>query len=232
MSDMNARRAPTPDEIARGTRIRIARKAKGVTHKEVADHLGVTESAVSQWEAGRTFPGPTQITRLATYLQVSVTGILTGIPEQADGVPAADNHSDIDDYPVDVPVYGVERIGLDGAFLVTSHIVERLKRLPGIAKLADVYSINIVSDRMAPWAREGDVICISPSRPPSVGSMVVVTMRDEKTGSPTTLIKEYLGRAGTSFKLRQYNPDETVTVDGSRIVSMHRVLTLRELIGQ
>jgi transcriptional regulator with XRE-family HTH domain len=229
---MSARRPPTPDEIARGTRIRIARKARGVTHKEVADHLGVTESAVSQWEAGRTFPGPNQITRLATYLQVSVQSILTGLPGSSEATIAADNLTDIGDYPSDIPVYGVERIGLDGAFLVTSQVVERIKRLPGVAKLADCYAINIVSDKMAPWAREGDIIYVAPSRPPAVGSMVVVNATDPQSGENLTLVKEYLGRSGTGFKLRQYNPDKTFVVDASRIQSMHRVLTLRELIGQ
>lgn len=232
MTDMSARRPPSPEEIARGTRIRIARKAKGLTHKEVADYLGITESAISQWEAGRTFPSPNQITKLATYLQVSAQSILTGVAAISDATPAADNLTDLPGYPSDVPVYGVERIGLDGAFLVGSTIVEHVKRLPGIAKLADVYAINIVSDKMAPWAREGDIVYVSPSRPPAVNSMVVVNSKDPETGESLTLIKEYLGRSGSGFKLRQYNPDKTFVIPADRIVSMHRVLTLRELIGQ
>lgn len=232
MSEMSARRPPTPDEIARGTRIRIARKARGLTHKEVADFLGITESAVSQWEAGRTFPSPGQITKLATYLQVSVGGILTGVSGGAETTPAADNLTDFTGYPSDVPVYGVNRIGLNGAFLVGSNIVEYVKRLPGIAKLTDVYAVNIVSDIMAPWAREGDIVYVSPSRPPAVNSMVLVNSKDPETGEAMTLVKEYLGRVGSSFKLRQYNPDKIVELAADRIVSMHRVLTLRELIGQ
>lgn len=232
MSEMSPRRPPTPEEIARGARIRTARKARNLTHKEVADYLGLTESAVSQWEAGRTFPSPTQITRLASYLQVSVESILTGLPGRSEAIPAPDNLTDIGGYPEDVPVYAVERIGLEGAFSVSSYVAERVKRLPGIAKLADVYAINIVSDRMVPWAKEGDIIYVSPSRPPAVGSLVVVHFDDPATGQDITLIKEYMGRTGNGYRLRQYNPDLTVTVEASRIKSMHRILTLRELIGQ
>lgn len=38
------------------SKLACLREQRGLTQKEVADELGITRQAVSQWEAGRTFP--------------------------------------------------------------------------------------------------------------------------------------------------------------------------------
>lgn len=44
----------TPTMETMGDRIRRLREAKGWTQRELADRVGVTEAAVSQWERGET----------------------------------------------------------------------------------------------------------------------------------------------------------------------------------
>lgn len=51
-----------------GSRIRAARKMRGITLAELADTLGVHSSAISQWECGRTSPRPEMQVRIAQAL--------------------------------------------------------------------------------------------------------------------------------------------------------------------
>ena len=51
--------------------LRTLRKAKGLTQRELAGHLGVTQQMVAKWEKGQSTPGPDQLTRMAELLEVS-----------------------------------------------------------------------------------------------------------------------------------------------------------------
>lgn len=66
--------APPLDEQAiradQAVKIREARTAAGRTQQQVADHLGVTKGAVSEWEGGKSSPRPSLQIALATYLGV------------------------------------------------------------------------------------------------------------------------------------------------------------------
>lgn len=54
------------------------RKEKGLTQKELAQKLNVTDKAVSKWETGRSAPDIAMLTPLADTLEVTVVEILQG----------------------------------------------------------------------------------------------------------------------------------------------------------
>lgn len=54
------------------------RRKKGMTQQELADELGVTNKAVSNWETGETFPETKQLIPLADIFGVSVDDLLQG----------------------------------------------------------------------------------------------------------------------------------------------------------
>lgn len=53
-----------------------ARKAAGKTQKQTADHLGITDSAVNQWEKGKTFPKTELLPKLAKFYGCTVDELL------------------------------------------------------------------------------------------------------------------------------------------------------------
>jgi transcriptional regulator with XRE-family HTH domain len=61
-----------------GSRIRNMRKAKLVTQEKLADMVGVTRSAVAQWETDRVMPGRPHLNTLATLFDCSVSFLLSG----------------------------------------------------------------------------------------------------------------------------------------------------------
>ena len=69
--------------VSMGEIISTLRKEKGMTQKEIADQLGITDKAVSKWERNIAFPDTATIPKLAEILGVSVEDLM-----QVKAVPA------------------------------------------------------------------------------------------------------------------------------------------------
>lgn len=59
-----------------GKIISTLRKEKGLTQKELADKLNITDKAVSKWERDIAFPDTATIPKLAEILEVSVEELM------------------------------------------------------------------------------------------------------------------------------------------------------------
>lgn len=65
----------------RGDVVRALREARGLTQRDLAEALGVTDKAVSKWETGRGLPDITLVEPLARALGVSVAELFAGEPK-------------------------------------------------------------------------------------------------------------------------------------------------------
>jgi transcriptional regulator with XRE-family HTH domain len=68
-----------------GTRIRATRRERGLTQDELAERVGVSRSAVAQWETGRTGQVTGNLSRIAGALQVNVEFLMVGDDKRAAG---------------------------------------------------------------------------------------------------------------------------------------------------
>ena len=66
------------DNTKLGSLIRALRREAGLTQRELAEALGVTDKAVSKWERGLSLPDISLLTPLAEILGVTVTELLRG----------------------------------------------------------------------------------------------------------------------------------------------------------
>ena len=64
------------DRIIIGQRIAELRKNKGLTQAELADRIGVSHQAVSQWERSETLPDILTLPALAEILGESISAIM------------------------------------------------------------------------------------------------------------------------------------------------------------
>lgn len=74
--------------------IATQRKEKGMTQKQLADILGVTDKAVSKWERGNGQPDIQFLEPLADALGVTVIELLRGEIKQAEGISPNENTED------------------------------------------------------------------------------------------------------------------------------------------
>ena len=71
----------TPQDI--GTRIRAVRRDRGLTQDDLADRVGVSRSAVAQWETGRTGQITGNLSRIADVLEINVEFLMYGDDKRA-----------------------------------------------------------------------------------------------------------------------------------------------------
>lgn len=75
-----------------GNLIRSLRKKKGLTQKELAQMLCVTDKAVCKWEKGRGCPNITLISQLSKVLEVDIQSILQGYLDKNQKIGENMNH--------------------------------------------------------------------------------------------------------------------------------------------
>ena len=90
-------------------RITELRKKKNMTQEDVARAIGVTNQAVSKWEAGINYPDVELIPRIASLFGVSVNYLFAG-EEETSGVPADVMPELADDGKVRVFVFKGKRL--------------------------------------------------------------------------------------------------------------------------
>ena len=114
-----------------GPFIRQLRKERGMTQRELAAVLNVTDKAVSKWELGASLPDVGLLLPLAESLGVSVTELLGGArasepPAKAPEAPLRDTAGDILSYTQKTSSQRREKLrlwlfaGLSGSFLLSA----------------------------------------------------------------------------------------------------------------
>ena len=66
------------DNEKTGKLISSIRKDKGLTQKQLADSLGVSNAMISKWETGKGFPDISLLEPLASVLDITVSEVLAG----------------------------------------------------------------------------------------------------------------------------------------------------------
>ena len=66
------------DQIKIGNFIQTIRKEKGLTQKELAEKLGVSDKAVSKWETGNGMPDISLLQKLCATLNININEFLSG----------------------------------------------------------------------------------------------------------------------------------------------------------
>ncbi|MBR2821607.1 MAG: helix-turn-helix transcriptional regulator [Clostridiales bacterium] len=83
------------DKERTGQLITELRKEKGLTQKQLADALNVTDKAVSKWERGLSFPDISMLEPLSELLDVSIMEILAGERQNGDGTLTREEAQDL-----------------------------------------------------------------------------------------------------------------------------------------
>jgi len=83
------------DKEKTGQLITELRKEKGLTQKQLADALNVTDKAVSKWERGLSFPDISMLEPLSDLLGISIMEILAGERQTGDGTLTREEAQDL-----------------------------------------------------------------------------------------------------------------------------------------
>jgi len=167
-----------------GEQIRAARKAKGLRQHAVADQLGVTVQAVSQWERDKTVPSQLNLIKLATLLEFKVDGVelFTHAPQA--GQPA--NYAPL--VPAVATVF-LNRQVIDAAELF-SNGDDYAEMAPDTSEMipftwspvGSVFALRVTDTSMAPDFLPGDIVIVDAGRLAAPGDFVIGDIYPSKGG--------------------------------------------------
>lgn len=230
------------------TFIKEWRKYRGLTQEQLADMIDMSNSNLSRIESGSVRYTSDSLELIAGALAVGVADLLSHSP--ADALKSADATNSLRNernnaqkstqtgptipapstMPKDVPVYGTAQGGPVGAFQMENGVIDYVRRPPGIADAKDVYALYIVGDSMAPRYQEGELVYVSSKRPVRPGDYVIVEFVNGD-GEQVAYCKQLVRRNASTLKLAQSNPEQSFDLDMDRVIRIHRVLTMNELMG-
>lgn len=186
----------------------------------------------------------TTLAALAPVLGTTVNWLLDGNdgPPSPEPVPLPAiselRHTDIlapnpAGLPKDVPVLGTaagSEIG-NGAFQLTTDVIDYVRRPAGLAGARDAYALYVEGDSMFPRFEPGDLVFIHPHRKPLPGDYVIIQEPDSNNGEPRAFIKRLVKITGTTIKVTQFNPASTIDFIIRPGTVVHKVITDGDLYG-
>lgn len=201
-----------------GKIIRDSRKAKGITQGDVAEKLGVSVQAVSQWERDATVPGSMNLIELSKILEFDFDAPITP-RDMLSYLPDPDfSHFPTNRQPVVAPLVDwskdPEKWGSFEEERLWSHD-DAPKDYLSIhwRPIGDVWALECVGFAMEPTFRRGDIVIIDTGRAPEKGDFVVAKI--DKHFESFLAVYHPTGmdaRRSPTFELRFLHESERKTV--------------------
>ena len=167
------------------------RKELGLTQKEVADAVGVSEATVSRWESGEIADmRRDRIASLAKVLRSSAGFIMTGEKDEGTVPTGFSPLPDMDTLP------RVGRIACGEPILAEQNI-EDYDSVPSSWRAT--FTLICVGDSMAPRILDGDLVAIRQQKEVENGEIAAVRIGDEATLKRVYFHDDYI-------ELRPENP--------------------------
>ncbi len=197
------------------TRFRQARQGKKLTQAAVAEALRISQSAVAQWESGRSFPSAGLAARIKDLLGVEIRA--------ADSSQSPQTRRSLRSQ-ARLPIIGLpapgdeERIIIDGGTRGEIAAPPQLENVPG-AKAAYVRGRS-----MEPRYYQGELVYLDPSRPPNPGDFVFVTVKEPDYPAHIGYIRQYLGEDLVHIHVGTLSPKKKHLIARQNLVGMATIV--------
>lgn len=153
-------------------KIKEIRKQKGITAKQIAEHVRVAESTMSLYENGKREPDYKTLSKIADFLGVSVDCILgkadTVIPSQQ---ILELNHQNV----YMIPVYVNAAAGF-GALALDEVVDHTPLFINSPSEASETICIKVTGDSMYPKIENGDIVQVHKQTSVDSGSVAVVLL--------------------------------------------------------
>ncbi len=170
--------------------IKQLRNKNGLTQAKLAELCGVHQTAVSQWEKGRTAPDKESLKILSKIFGVSVDTIM--------GLDSVGSEK------VTIPVLGYVRAGVP--IEAVEEILDYEEISPQLAATGEFFALQIKGSSMEPRICENDVVIVRKQNDVDSGDVAVVLVN-----SMDATVKKII-KKGTSISLVPFNPNYDVMI--------------------
>ena len=192
-----------------GEQIRAARTEKRLSLKQLAEKLGVTVAAISQWETGAASPSNKNRAKLSAILNISAQEML-GVYVEHPATLVKDVASII--RPMDftgdaVPVYA-HRVGEDGVLHIEKRPVGLIPRADYLRFSQYAFGVEVMNDAMSPAFERRDIVIINPDRAVIPGDDVLVVRGFNATDDAAfeAVVCRLVAETASHWNVRQFHP--------------------------
>ena len=218
-----------------GQRIASARQAKRLTQQQLAERLGVSRVAVTQWEADKHAPRD-RLDEIAEALGVAFDWLRTGRGQPQPPAEASQMLTDPHIFQprliavnspktLDLPVLGTAMGGPNGFFELQCVTIEHVRRPPHLATVQNAFALYVAGLSMSPRYEPGELIYCRLGRHPRPGNYVVLEMLPEHDGAPImATIGRYKRLAGNYIEIEKLNPPSVQKVPAAKINRIHVIV--------
>jgi len=203
-----------------------------LTRTALAEHLGVTPSAVTKMLNTRRPLRHDEIVKIREFLRKN--GVAPSADTSTQDVRRVDTPPVIPSrsaMPMDVPILGTAWGGESGDFTMNGETGAFARRPPRYEGRADVFALYVQGNSMEPRYFAGELILVEKRRPPQNGDNVVVELHPSPDGTCEAFLKVLVARTPTKLRLRQYNPAKEIEIDLTKVGQVLRVLNTVDLLG-
>ncbi|MCG9780692.1 S24 family peptidase [Photobacterium damselae] len=157
--------------------VKDLRLEAGLSQQELAEHVGVTKSTISQWERGVFYPKHKYINLLAKFFNKPTSGII-GVNNKI-----IDKECECEEV-TKIPFYNSINAAAGNGYqndANDSYDYEfiRLKDLPYRKSYESFFCINVVGDSMEPVLKNGSLIVVDSSNKDIVDGSMYVFVQDD-----------------------------------------------------
>lgn len=134
--------------------------------------------------------------------------------------------------PLDVPVMGTAAGShLRGAFQLDGGIVDYVRRPPALSGARDIYALFVEGSSMEPQYFAGDLIYITPHKPPRTGDIIVVQCKNADHEPTEATLGIFRKTTEKAVIIGKRNPAAEIEIARDTVKSIHKVLSTNELFG-
>ena len=166
-------------------RIKKRREELGLEQKDIANIIGISKSAVSQWESGAVKGiRPEHLLKLVEILQTTPEWIVSGkgnqLPEKkANSTASLGKFEVVKVRPFPLISWVQAGDWSEAIDLYEPGYAERFELFAVEGRISDhAFAIRVRGDSMEPDFLEGDIILVDPERAPNNGSYVIAKLTD------------------------------------------------------
>ena len=197
--------------MAIGKRIESAMQRAGRKPVDIARHLKISESAVSQWFAKDTGPKSVRLSDLAAFLGTTVDYLISEVEGPPGAAPPPQPPLGMRANLPDLAVYASAAGGPEGAWVLSADAIAWVHRDQRLVGVRDAFACYVVGESMFPAYEQGNLLLVNPAVPPNAGDDCML-IQEAADGARYALIKRLVRFNSTSWTVKQWNPDKTFTL--------------------
>lgn len=223
---MNRKKPLSTEQLADAARLKAIylakRKELGINQDDIAELLGVNQSAISHYIGGVNALNPKAVAAFAKILQVNASEISPSIAKQI--LALAESTDDEIEYVGAMPsgtvkVIGEAVLGIDGA-------VDMMEEHNGWLKIysddKDAYGLKVKGDSMWPRIQSGEYVVVEPNTSVRSGDEVFV-----RTVDGHNMIKVFNKTRDGDYQFTSINnAHKPITLEPSQVDKMHYVAAI------